>query len=150
MDSIELEQSSGLHKPVADARPLIPDPPPVRLIAIDDVHLPAASGFEHELDAFYVGLLLFVRKSIDEQAGNLFYYAENHRLCFDVLEPPIFRDSVRPVGIEIPSMADVEQKLIDEQVPYTRQVGLAPGDDSMLLQDPAGNWVLLSEMRVVF
>jgi hypothetical protein len=128
----------------------MPEPPPVRLIAINDVHLPAASGFERELDGFYIGLLAFVRRPSSDANELLIYDAENQRLCFDVLEPPIGRDTVRPTGIEIRSIPALEQQLIDAQIPHTRQIGLVPGEDSILLQDPAGNWLNVSEMRIVF
>jgi hypothetical protein len=42
----------------------MPEPLPVRLIAVADVRLPATAGFEHELDAFYVGLLGFEREGV--------------------------------------------------------------------------------------
>ena len=150
MDPIQLEESSGLHKPVADDRPLIPEPPPVRLIAIDDVHLPAANGLERELVQFYVGMLRFVRKATEEAEGLVIFHAENQRLCFDVLEPPITRESIRPIGIEVVQLDDIEHRLLDEQTPHTRQVGLLPGDDSILLQDPAGNWITLVQLNIVF
>ncbi|MBV8780201.1 MAG: hypothetical protein JO353_02280 [Phycisphaerae bacterium] len=149
MDAIELEEFGGDYKPVADERPLMPEPPPVRLIAIDDVHLPVSSGQEREMDAFYIGRLRFVRKPDDEADGVLIYHAENQRLCFDILEPPIARDSVRPIGMEITWLNELEIQLIEDQIPHTRQVGLLPGEESLLLQDPAGNWLQIQQARPV-
>jgi hypothetical protein len=146
--SMELEQPSFDFKPRIDRRPLIPEPLPVRLVAIDDVHLPAAAGREVELDAFYVGLWGFER---DESApeGVIAYHAENFRLCFDVLEPPLRREELRPTGIIVESLAAAGQKLIDAEIEYERQRGVAPGEQLIVLLDPAGNWIALSEARSV-
>jgi hypothetical protein len=146
--SMELEQPSFAFKPRIDRRPTIPEPLPVRLLAIDDVHLPAAAGREVELDAFYIGLWGFER---DESApeGVIAYHAENFRLCFDVLEPPIHRDEIRPIGVVIHSLAEAEQKLIDHQFEYERQRSITPGEELIVLLDPAGNWIALNESREV-
>ena len=45
--------------------------------------------------AFYVGLLSFERDADDSV---VVYHAENFRLIFDVLEPPIERDTMRPLA----------------------------------------------------
>ena len=54
---------------------------------------------------------------------------------------------VSPQGIEIPSLADAELKLVEGEREYIRQRGLTPGHESLLLQDPAGNWIELFEVR---
>jgi hypothetical protein len=145
---VELEQPSFNFKPEHDRRALIPEPLPVKLVAIDDVHLPSAAGKEVELDRFYIKLLGFER---DDSApeGTIAYHAENFRLVFDVLEPPIQRDEIRPIGIELPSLAVAERKLIDAELEYERQRGITPGHELILLLDPAGNWVALSESHGV-
>ena len=84
-EPIELEPATGLT-PKADLRPHMPEPPKVKLLAVADVHLPSAAGYEHELDAFYVEILKFERA--DDRVNALTYRAENHALVFDVLEPP--------------------------------------------------------------
>ncbi|HEY1628228.1 MAG TPA: hypothetical protein VGF52_00120, partial [Tepidisphaeraceae bacterium] len=58
---MDLEQSSIEFKPIRDRRPFMPAPPPVRLVAIEDVHAPAGAGVEVDLDDFYVKLLKFER-----------------------------------------------------------------------------------------
>ena len=40
-----------------------------------------------------------------------------------------------------------ELKLVEAEHDYLRQRGLTPGQESLLLQDPAGNWVELFEVR---
>jgi hypothetical protein len=124
-----------------DRRPRIPEPLPVRLVTIDDAHLPAGAGCEVELDEFYLGILGFEREPGDSLLG---YRAENFNLIFDVLEPPIVRDDMRPLGIEVLSLADAEAKIIEAKIDYERQRGLHPGQESLLLQDPAGNWIELT------
>jgi hypothetical protein len=130
----------------ADRRARIPEPPPVRLGTVDDAHLPAPAGAEIQLDDFYVNLLQFEREADREFP---IYRAENFRLVFDVLEPPIARDDFRPVRIEVPSLQATEQKLLDAEMEYTRQRGLMPGDQSLVLLDPAGNWVEIHEGRQI-
>jgi hypothetical protein len=141
MDRIELEESSGLV-PVADVRPRMDEPPPVRLVCIDDVRLVTLPGRDAELDRFYVGLLEFVRESQD---GGPVYRAENFRLRFDTIhgQRPIERDGVRPIGVEVRSLRDAELKLAEARIDYLRQRGLLPGQMSLLVQDPSGNWIEL-------
>ena len=144
---MELEEpTSSRFVPPQDRRPRLPEPPPVRLITIDDAHLPAAAGAETQLDAFYAGMLQFEREIGTEYPV---YRSENFRLVFDVLEPPIQRETFRPVGIEVPAMASIEQKLLDAEIEYTRERGLAPGQDRLVLLDPAGNWIEIAEWRAV-
>jgi len=143
---IELADPTGPFKSAPDTRPRMPEPLPVKLVTIEHAHLPAAAGREPQLDEFYVGLLGFERKPPLE---SLVYRAENFDLAFDVLEPPLERDTMRPLGIEVRSLAELAAALIDRQIEHIRQRGLLPGHDSILLQDPAGNWISLTESRPV-
>jgi hypothetical protein len=145
---MELEPASIDFKPIHDPRPRIEEPPPVRVVAVSDVVLPAPAGIERELDAFYVQLLGFIRDS-STPAGRVRYQAENVGIVVEIKEPPIPRDRLRPVEIEIPSLAQTEQRLIDRELPYERLRALLTGRDSLLLQDPAGNWVALVDMNVL-
>jgi hypothetical protein len=142
MDPIELEESSGLI-PVTVPRPRMDEPPPVRLIAVDDVRLLSLPGTEKSLDRFYVDLLEFDRDSV---ADGIVYRAENFRLRFTIVnQMPLERDGIRPIGIDVRSLADAERKLFDYKIEYLRQRGLLPGLISLLVQDPAGNWIELFE-----
>ena len=58
-------------------------------------------------------------------------------------------DSLRPLQIEIVSLVETEKKIIEAELEYSRQRGLTPGQETLLLLDPAGNWIELSEMRTV-
>jgi hypothetical protein len=146
MEPFELEPSSGFE-PVEDRRPHMDEPLPVKLVAIDDVHLSSPRGIEAELDAFYVGLWQFQR---DAGEAGLVYRADNFRLRFEIVpDDRLERDSLRPQGIEVMSLAEAEEKLIEEELEYVRQRGLTPGQQSLLLLDPAGNWVEIFECRPI-
>lgn len=145
-DPFELEPARGDFKPVADKRPKVPEPLPVRLVAVEDVTLPAVGGMEDVLDAFYVTMLQFEQ---DRSGEGLAYQADNFRLRFRVMLPPIEHESYRPVQIEVQSLREAEQKLIDREIEYLRQKGLVPGTESLLLRDPCGNYVELVERREI-
>ena len=116
----------------------MPEPLPVRLVTVDDARLIAGAGMESALDDFYADLLGFER---DQDETTLVYHAENFRLIFEVIEPPVVHVDMRTLGIEVPSLREAEQKLIDAGIEYVQQKGLSPGQESLLLQDPAGNWI---------
>ena len=146
---LELEPSRGeFTAPPRDHRPLLPEPPPVRLVAVEDVHLPAAAGNEIELDAFYIGMLKFERE-VDAAEPAIIYRAENARLWFDVQEPPLSRSDFRPTYIEVPLLREVEKKLIELEIEYQWQRGLHVGNDQLVLLDPAGNWVSLGQIAEI-
>ena len=127
--------------PAGDPRPRMAEPLPVRLLTVDDASLIAGAGLEKELDAFYVGLLGFERA---EAQQGIAYQAENFRILFELVEPPVQRADMRALGIEVASLRETEARLIDAVIQYARQKGLNPGQESLLLQDPAGNWIELS------
>ena len=130
----------------ADRRRRVPEPLPVRLVTVADARLPAPRDMEPQLDAFYAGLWSFER----EVGWPVpVYRAENFNIRFDVSDPPIRREDMRPLGIEVPSLADAEHKLIDHEIRYARQKGVNPGEGSLLLLDPAGNWIEITESRGV-
>jgi hypothetical protein len=143
--AIALARRSG-ESPVVDALPRMFEPPPVRLLTVNDAVLTAAAGLEGELDAFYVALLQLER---DDGGEWPIYHAANFSLRFEIAEPPIEREDMRAIGIEVRSLAEAEQKLIDAEMTYELQRGLTPGWRTLLLQDPAGNWIELSESRGV-
>jgi hypothetical protein len=133
-------------EPVIDTRPRMPEPLPVRVIAVADVSLPAGDGLERKLDEFYVDLLGFEHAA---GYGGLVYRAENVRLHFQSQCGVIEHPSLRTLQIEIRSLMVMEQKLIDSQVEFTHARGLNPGMESLVLMDPAGNWIELIEKIAV-
>ena len=141
---MELESPPREYKPTIDRRPRVPEPLPVRLATIDDARLPSAAGLERQLDAFYVGLLGFARHADLDQIS---YRAENFSLIFEVIEPPVRRTDMRPLGVEVPSLADLELKLIEAEAEYSRRRGLLPGEEAIVMLDPAGNWLEIIDRR---
>jgi hypothetical protein len=148
---MELEPSSTVFDPVPDSRPRLLPPPPVQLVAIADVSLPAVAGLESDLDAFYGGLLKFEREPHDSAAAahQIVYRAENARLRLSVHETPPDRPDYQPALVVVPSLTELVQRLNDARQIYARQPGLAPGAECIVLQDPAGNWVRVLESVVI-
>ena len=144
-EPIELEEASNLPQPVADKRPLVPEPLPVRLVTVDDAALVTSAGLEVQLDDFYQGLLKFEREPVDPPI----YHAENFRLLFEIVECLPDRDGVRPLLIEVPKLSEIELGLIERKIEYMRLRGLLPGDQRLSLQDPAGNWIEIVEYRLL-
>ncbi len=140
---MELEPAANIPL-VVDHFPHMPEPPPVRLVAVEDVTLPAPSGMEEKLDALYVGLLGFEREA--GQSG-IVYRAENVRLRFELMERVVNRPALKPTRIEVPSLAALETRLAEAGVEYERMRGITPGSESLLLADPAGNLLEVSEIR---
>jgi hypothetical protein len=118
----------------------------VKLIAVENVTMVAPAGIAPKLDEFYVRLFGFERVP---REAELLYRAENFMLRFDVREKPVVHESMRPQGIEVTSLAEAEHKLIEIEIEYTRQRGVMPGQDSILLIDPAGNWIEISEAKQI-
>ena len=164
MGSVEVEPlepspAPAQFTPVVDRRPRVPEPLPVRLVAVADVSLPAPAGLERRLDAFYVGLFGFERRVRDDDAtaawapahadATISYRADNFTLHLSVHEPPVRRADYRPIGVEVPSLAALEEKLIEAEHDYHRQRGLLPGEVSIVLMDPAGNLLDVVESQPV-
>jgi hypothetical protein len=77
------------------------------------------------------------------------YRGANFALVFEICEPPVVRHDMRAIGIEVQSLGMIEQQLIDQEIEFSLQRGLLPGDVSILLQDPAGNWLELTEAAII-
>ncbi|HEY0008740.1 MAG TPA: hypothetical protein VGB55_08460 [Tepidisphaeraceae bacterium] len=134
--TIPLDEPTANVGPNTDKRQILPEPPPVRLLVIDDIWLEATSNVEKSLDAFYVGLLHFVRED-----GALCYKAERFRVCFRIVDQFSERDDYRPLMMQIPHWHDFRNALEEQGTPYEYQQGLTPGAEVLLLRDPAGNFV---------
>ena len=142
---MELEPATGI-RPKIDRRPRMDEPLPIRLVAVDDVHMPAPAGVEVQLDAFYVDLLGFERMPPETELN---YRAENVALRFELHERPVEHDNLRPQGIEVLSLAQAELKLIEGEFEYVRQRGVVLGTETIVMRDPAGNWIELIELRPI-
>jgi hypothetical protein len=138
---VELEEPEFTLEIRPDRRPTMPEPLPVRLIAVADVRLPCPPEKEvgEMLDAFYVGLLKFRRLPSDE--FHHFYLSDNYALILQAHNRPVQRERVAPTMIEVEDRKTIHQQLIEREYPYEWMRDLTPGADYLLLQDPAGNWV---------
>lgn len=144
---MELEPSAHPDfTPGEDRRPRMEEPLPVKLLAVADVRLPMSAGLEAEMDRFYVELLGF---QVDYGERALVYRADNFRLWIDVAEGLVRRGDYRTLGVEVLSLAETEGKIIAAEIDYTRQKALLSGQESLVLQDPAGNWLQLVEPQLM-
>jgi len=141
---MELEQSQGIIVKPPPNLPRLEEPPPVRLLTVEDATLPAAAGLERDLDDFYIGLFQFIRDATPEE---IVYRAENFRLRFTVVEPPFERNDFYATRIEVPLLRDLEKLLIERELEYQRLKGLLPGQQVIALFDPAGNYIEVTEFR---
>jgi hypothetical protein len=150
LGQIELDPASTAFEADQDRRPRIEEPPPVRLVSIEDCQLWVPAGLERQLDEFYAGLLNFEREDPerDEVGHELIYRAENFRLRIEVLERPLPREDFRPLAVAVPSLNDLARRLAEASVEYERQRGLLPGLDNLILYDPAGNSVTIGEYGI--
>lgn len=146
-NSLPLESAPEYAELLPDRRARMEEPPPVRLVAVEDVRVETAAGLEKQLDAFYGDLLKFVKEYADGDV--IVYGAENFRLMVKVVEPPVLRDDLRPLLIEVPNLSELEHQLIDLKIDYERIRRLSPAHASLVLMDPARNWVELVEYRAL-
>ena len=142
---MELEEPSFTFKPKPDLRPRVPEPLPIKLIAVADMRVDARAGIEVQLDRFYAKTLGMQR--IEGEA--IIYQAENFDLYIDVLEPPVIREDYRPIRAEVRSLPDMALKLREAEIEHVRRKGLTPGDEALVMQDPAGNWVELTQSSLI-
>ena len=150
-DRIELE-AAGDCPPIdggTDRRLRMDQPLPVRLVAVADVILPTQARLKAALDRFYVDLLEFAKGPADGEGQWLSYRADNFNLRFAMREGLIERSDYRPAMIEVRSLADIEHKLVDAEIEYLRQKTVAVGEESLVLRDPAGNWIEIVEWREI-
>ena len=147
---MEEHATAGADAGDADPRPRLPEPLPVRLIAVENVRMLAPRGTDELLDGFYVGLLGFDRYCGDGAGeGELAFRADNFILRFEFVDPPLVHETLRPQGMEVEDLAELEKKLIEAELEYTRERGITPGRETLLMLDPAGNWVEIGEIRLI-
>ena len=65
-----------------------------------------------------------------------------------MLERPLPREDFRPLAVVVPSLNDLARRLAEAEIEYERQRRLVPGQDNLLLYDPAGNSVMVGEYRL--
>ena len=67
----------------------------------------------------------------------------------DVIEVPEIPRDQRATGIDVPSLRSIEKELISREIEFDRQRGIVPGQVVLYLQDPAGNWLQVGEIRAI-
>ena len=149
IEPIELESRGEAVLPAKDRRRFVPEPLPVRLLTVDDATLISSAGLEVQLDAFYVSLLKFEREQVEGPIDGPVYRADNFRLRFQIIEMLPERETLRPLLIEVQRLSEIEHELITREIEYTRQRGITPGEERLVLRDPAGNWVEIVECRAI-
>lgn len=142
---MELEPAGEEFQPVDDRRPKLLPPPPVQLVAIADLSLLANAGLEKELDRFYVDLLRLERDEAEQGVPELIYRAANFRLRLTVVERRPPREDFSLTGFVVPSLAELMQRLDESKIVYVRQRSIWAGTDSIILLDPAGNSIEVTE-----
>ena len=140
-DRIELEPSTNTPLRPDLRRPMF-EPPPVRVIAVSDVHLPAALGREAELASFYLDVLRFA--PANRAGAALSFAAENVSVVFDLAEPPVDRDNLAPTMLEVLSLQGLRDALLTREIGYEMMHGLMPGTAHLLVRDPGGNLLAIS------
>ena len=116
------------------------------LVTVEDARLLSSKGWERELDAFYVGLLKF---EPDKKVAGIAYKAENFRIVFDLVRGPVERDDMRMLGIIVKSLRETAQLVRDAKVEFEWERGLQAGDERLVLTDPAGNWLRVTQSKPV-
>lgn len=132
---------------IYDERRFMPEPPPVRVAAVADMMVSVKPVDAAMLTRIYCDLLGMVRD--DDDAGRLRVWAENVAITFVPAEASPERQSVRPLGVEVPSLALLIERLLEAGVEYLRQKSVDAGDESILILDPGGNWIEVRESRIV-
>lgn len=147
-EPLELDDAPAVPVPLVPFAPdRVAEPPPVRLVAIEDVRLLAPPEAEAQLDALYAGVLGMRRRPADE--FHLFYEAQNACLVFQTHRRPVIRENMDATGVEVPSLRDLAKRLDDLRLGYERQIGLTPGEEAIVLVDAGGNWLTITERRGV-
>jgi len=144
---MELEEPSERFEPVADRRPKVREPLPVKLVAVADMHIGATAGTRAALDAFYIGVLGFAGAGDGEVWA---YQAENFRLIVEGVEGLVERADYRPVAVIVPSLATIMERLNEREIAYEAVRGIQPGEFGVRVLDPSGNGVEVSEEVLIF
>jgi len=140
---IELPPSTGAKiSVVGDGKGVVPELD-VWLVSVADVHLPCAAGVDHLLDAFYVELLGMQRLDGNKQSTELahVFRTDNFCLILEIMDRPVEHERIRPTMIGLPSVPQLERKLIEREINFERVTNLTRGQDYLLIMDPAGNYV---------
>ena len=154
-EALPLEPSPEMAvEPVHDLRPLIPVPPPVRVIAVEDVTLVAPAKCVGAIDHLMTVVLTLVKeepmRQADVEAGAIgVYQAENVRVVYLARDepPPSPRHILQ---LELGDLRGLRQRLQDAEIEYELSKRLMPGDVRVAFLDVAGNPIEVLENRAIF
>jgi hypothetical protein len=144
---MELDQPSEPFEPAPDGRPKIPEPLPVKLVAVADIRIKGTTGMRLAFDAFYIGVLGFGTVSQPEVWA---YQAENFQLIVDGVEGLVERVDYRPVMVIAASLAAIVERLNEGEIAFEALRGIQAGQFSVRVLDPSGNGVEVSEEIRIF
>jgi hypothetical protein len=140
-------------EPVHDLRPVIPVPPPVRVIAVEDVTLLAPAHHAAAIDHLMTVILPLVKemplKQAHVDAGAIgVYLAENVRVVYLARDepPPSPRHILQ---LELGDLRELRQRLQDAEIEYELSKRLMPGDVRVAFLDAAGNPIEVLENRAI-
>src|SRR5688572_11734406 len=142
-EPLNLEEPTS-HAMKPEELPRMPEPLPVWIAAVEDVTMVAQCGLELEHDDLYVKVLLMEKEQPPED-GWWAYRADNVRVRFQIKEGLLARESYRPLQVVLPSLKEVEARLFEHEIEYTKERGLTPGSKMILVLDPSGNRVEVTE-----
>lgn len=148
------------------------EPPPVRLLAIAAVTVLCPPGHEAALDRLYLDILRFhpADPALKPPPRSSFaaaqlthpkltgpatptrptpplprtYLAENLPLHY-LPTPQLTPHQTKLIQLQVPSLRDLTQRLLDAQIPYQFVRGLAPGLVHLEITDPAGHLLQILE-----
>ena len=118
----------------------------LRILAIDDVHLGAPREIVEALESFYTGLIGLHRVDPGEdQALAVFrgYPRSGPRLIVRLAGQPERGVLRRDVLIQVASLGDCAERMLDSRMPCFRYRGWTLYDQRATTLDPAGNRVEL-------
>jgi hypothetical protein len=145
--TMELELPGEPFQPVEDRRPRVPEPLPVKLVAVADVRIRATTGLRLDLDRFYRDILGFA--AVDDPEAWI-YQADNFQLIVEGVEGLVEREDYRPVTAIVSSLAAIVDRLREREIEFEYLRGLDLGQVSVRVLDPSGNGVEVSEERRLF
>lgn len=139
---LDLDPPIKPFNPAPDLRPRIPEPLPVKLVAVSDMRIKGTTGMRLAFDAFYRSVLGFGPVDDPETWA---YQTENYQLIVEGVEGLVERLDYRPVQVIVTSLATIIERLDEREIAYERQRGLQVGLFSLRILDPSGNGVEVSE-----
>ena len=117
-----------------------------RILAIDDVHLSAASTAAEAMTRFYTEFITLDPLPAESAENRLAFYGyprSGPRLFVTLLEAPPPPLQKRQLVVQVASLFDLEPVLVERAVPYEWSRGWSYSDRRLCVLDPAENRVEL-------